>query len=565
MSAFTRACRWSLPSDAADRLPSPRIAVRNHTGLPLRHIVESRVIEQFAPAHVVVTRDGDIVHFSTRTGKYLENARRRPDPQCRRDGAARAAARSADRADRGGGDAAPGRCAHGLHVEIDDRVQFLDLTIEPLPDHDAEPLFLIVFCDIGAPLAPDRRLPALIEDQSAADEQLERELREARERLQSMVEEYETALEELKSANEELVSINEELQSTNEELETSREEAQSVNEELQTVNNELQRKVEELNEANDNLRNLFEVHRDRHGHPRPQPADPQLHAGDHGHFQPDGHRSRTAADRYRQRARRSRSAAGDRAGARTGQSRERRVVSRDGRAHYLMRVLPYRTAERPVDGVLVTFTDITRIAEAEAHRRSCGSASMRCCGSCWTGRAQPAGRSGVGRAARPAAGAGRHLPAGVGGGLGARCRWPSWSAGSWPISGSGARGGSSWTGRRCWCGRTPPSISGWRCTSWRRARRRRVRCRCRRGGSISIGRSSRRTGAERRLVIRWRESGGPAGETPERRYARELIERGLAEQIGASLSVSPAEGGLTAEIALPLASGLVLLPGPEGK
>ena len=51
-----------------------RPSARNHTALPLRHVVETRVIEQFAPAHVVVTRDGDIVHFSTRTGRYLESA-----------------------------------------------------------------------------------------------------------------------------------------------------------------------------------------------------------------------------------------------------------------------------------------------------------------------------------------------------------------------------------------------------------------------------------------------------------------------------------------------------------
>ena len=71
-------------------------------------------------------------------------------------------------------------------------------------------------------------------------------------------------------------------------------------------------------------------------------------------------------------------------------------------------------------------------------------------------------------------------------------------------------------------------------------------------------------GAERRLVIRWRESGEIAGATRGDGYATELIERGLAERIGASLSVSLADGGLTAEIALPLASGLVLLPSPEG-
>jgi two-component system, chemotaxis family, CheB/CheR fusion protein len=227
------------------RLPvvNAKLTVRNHTGLPLRHTVESRVLEQFAPAHVVVTRDGDVVHFSTRTGKYLENAPGAPTRNIV------AMARRGLRLDlrTALAEVVESRrrvVRQGVHAEIDDRVQVLDLTIDPLPDHDAEPLFLIVFCDIGAPIAPDRRLPALLENQSAAHDQLERELRDTRERLQSMVEEYETALEELKSANEELVSINEELQSTNEELETSREESQSVNEELQTVNNELQRKFE---------------------------------------------------------------------------------------------------------------------------------------------------------------------------------------------------------------------------------------------------------------------------------------------------------------------------------
>jgi two-component system CheB/CheR fusion protein len=52
----------------------PRITPRNRATLPLQHVAENRVIEHFAPAHVIVTRDGEIVHFSTRTGKYLENA-----------------------------------------------------------------------------------------------------------------------------------------------------------------------------------------------------------------------------------------------------------------------------------------------------------------------------------------------------------------------------------------------------------------------------------------------------------------------------------------------------------
>ena len=354
----------ALPSG---RLPvvEARLTVRNHTGLPLRHIVENRVLEQFAPAYVVVTRDGDVVHFSTRTGKYLENAPGAPTRNVV------AMARRGLRLDLRTAltEAVESRrrvVRQGLHAEIDDRVQFLDLTIDPLPDHDAEPLFLIVFCDIGGPIAPDRRLPALLENQSAVTEQLERELRETRERLQSLVEEYETALEELKSANEELVSINEELQSTNEELETSREESQSVNEELQTVNNELQRRFEELNEANDNLRNLFDVTEiatvilDR---------DLLICSFTPGITRifnlKDIDRGRPLADivscivdlDLRQETE---------SVLATGRSCSRRVVSRDGRAHYLMRVLPYLTVERTIDGVLVTFTDMTRIAEAEA-------------------------------------------------------------------------------------------------------------------------------------------------------------------------------------------------------
>ena len=96
------------------------------------------------------------------------------------------------------------------------------------------------------------------QDGGEATEQLEHELREARDRVQALIEQYETGLEELKAANEELVSMNEELQSTNEELQTAKEEQQSVNEELHTVNLDLHSKIEALDQANADLRNLFE-------------------------------------------------------------------------------------------------------------------------------------------------------------------------------------------------------------------------------------------------------------------------------------------------------------------
>lgn len=112
-----------------------RPAIRNQPGLPLRHVAESRVIEQFAPAHVVVTRDGDIVHFSTRTGKYLESAPGAPTRNLV------AMARRGLRLDlrTALGEAFESRRTirrNGIRVELDDRIQVVDLIVEPLPDNN---------------------------------------------------------------------------------------------------------------------------------------------------------------------------------------------------------------------------------------------------------------------------------------------------------------------------------------------------------------------------------------------------------------------------------------------
>lgn len=87
---------------------------------------------------------------------------------------------------------------------------------------------------------------------------LERELANSEENLQATLEEQVTSNEELKSANEELQSTNEELQSTNEELETSKEELQSLNEQLITANAELQGKIEQLADVQNDMKNLFD-------------------------------------------------------------------------------------------------------------------------------------------------------------------------------------------------------------------------------------------------------------------------------------------------------------------
>src|SRR5262249_50981075 len=112
----------------------------------LRRTVEARVLENFSPPHVVVNREGDIIHFSSRTGKYLERAAGMPTRQlfasARR--GLRLELRSAFQ------EAMETRrtaIREGIAVEIDDRVQTIKLTIEPLGNHDTDPLFLVLFND----------------------------------------------------------------------------------------------------------------------------------------------------------------------------------------------------------------------------------------------------------------------------------------------------------------------------------------------------------------------------------------------------------------------------------
>ncbi len=90
--------------------------------------------------------------------------------------------------------------------------------------------------------------------EASADDKV---LQHYRDEIQALREESRASQEELQSANEELQSTNEELQSTNEELTTSKEEMQSMNEELQTINAELQSKLDDLALAQSDMQNLL--------------------------------------------------------------------------------------------------------------------------------------------------------------------------------------------------------------------------------------------------------------------------------------------------------------------
>jgi two-component system, chemotaxis family, CheB/CheR fusion protein len=324
------------------------------------------VAERYAPAYIVVDQHFDVLHFSGRTGRYL-------DPSA---GAAtlnllnlvhrdlRLDLRSAlHRA------LAEGRRMElpRLTVHADDRAYLLNLVVEPVGGADTTS-FLVLFQDIGQPAEGDGQSG----DRLHTDEhvqRLEAELRVTRDRLQATIEELESTNEELKSSNEEYQSINEELQSANEEMETSKEELQSVNEELQTVNGELSHRVSELARANSDLKNLLEstqiatVFLDNDLRIRnftPVATDIfHLHENDIG--RPLDHVvARVAYPELSADVRRV---------MKTLAPVERAVTDDAQDRHFVARVLPYRSTDNYISGTVVTFTDLTASHKAESALR----------------------------------------------------------------------------------------------------------------------------------------------------------------------------------------------------
>jgi len=229
---------------------------------------------------------------------------------------------------------------------------------------------MIIFSDVAAPREKqtERHSSSDLPD-SAAISDLEHELMQSREELQSTREEMQSSQEELTSTNEELQSTNEELQSTNEELTTSREEMQSLNEELQTVNAEQQSKMDEFSRVHDDMRNLLNsteiitIFLDSRLHVRrfTSRADKlfKLIQSDVGRPLTD-----VVTDlQYPEMADESRQV------LRTLTSSEKQVATTDGR-WYSVRIMPYRTTEDVISGVVLTFANLTATKNLEAELRA---------------------------------------------------------------------------------------------------------------------------------------------------------------------------------------------------
>ncbi|WP_322057351.1 CheR family methyltransferase [Paraburkholderia sp. J63] len=336
--------------------------------------LHQRLVEQYAPPSVLVSRESEIVHLSDRAGRFLQYSGGEPShnivavvrPELRVE--LRTAIYQALNTNRSVE-------ARRVRIERDSRSYIVNMTARPVHDPEANADFVLVLFDEVEDSMSGSDTAAGDTGKDPIISQLERELQRTKEQLQSTIEQSETSTEELKASNEELQVINEELRSATEELETSKEELHSINEELTTVNAELKSKVEETGKINDDLQNLIAANDigtifvDRNiciKRYTPRAIDVfSIIPSDIGRSLLDI-THRLEYDRL----------ADDAAEAFDSlRLIERELKSNDGR-WYLARFVPYRTTEDRIDGAVLSFIDITDRRHAEDRLRE-GERRMR--------------------------------------------------------------------------------------------------------------------------------------------------------------------------------------------
>lgn len=328
--------------------------------------VHLRLLEQLAPPSILVDGEQEILHMSPSAGRFLSFHGGEPSRNLLRlvHPALRIELRAA--LYRAGRTGQPTLLA-ALAVETAGGLLRVAPEIRPVPDlgPGCAIVLLPLVPDAPSHAAAPAELPA-----DAAAEQLDRELEMLNAQLRNTIEQYEASTEELRASNEELQAMNEELRSATEELETNREELQSINEELTTVNHELKSKVDELGHANSDMQNLMDataiatVFLDRDLRiTRFTPSAVTLFnliATDVGrplsHLRTQLQYPELADDARRVLERLA--------------LVEREVGASDGN-WYLVRMLPYRTLDDRIAGVVLTFVDISERKQGqEALRRS---------------------------------------------------------------------------------------------------------------------------------------------------------------------------------------------------
>ncbi len=330
--------------------------------------LHQRLLEQYAPPSLIVNENGDILHLSESAGNFLQVTGGTPSnnilklikPEVRLE--LRTALYQAKQQQ-------TNIEVKNLPVIINGETRVINLHVRPvLHANDTARGFMLVIFE------PSQDKPGkdALEIQPGKSEpftlQLEEEITGLKTQLRSSNEQFEIQTEELKASNEELQAMNEELRSAAEELETSKEELQSINEELITVNQELKVKIEELSQSNNDFLNLINstsigtIFLDKYFRVKlftPAvreifnliPADIGRPLTDITNKLDYAGILQDAEDVLKKL-----------------QTIEREVAVKENLT-YLMQLSPYRTSEDLINGVVISFVNITRLKHAEEEMR----------------------------------------------------------------------------------------------------------------------------------------------------------------------------------------------------
>ena len=327
-------------------------------------LTKRALLQFFAPASVITDERGEILYVHGDTGKYLRPSPGQPSLNIME--MAREGLQAELRTAINNAVAQKTQVVFkGLPVKTNGARHGVTLIVRPLVDPLASrPLLIISFQDMEEQEKPARKGRPVTKKQPEHLEELEQELLHTRETLQATIEESQASNEELKSTNEELQSTNEELQSTNEELETSKEELQSTNEELVTLNSELQAKIEQLAVMQNDMKNILDnmdigtIFLDERFMIKRFTSKAvklfRLLASDVG--RPLGDiKSNLVVDEL----------LADAGAVLDSLIPREKLVQATNNEWYILRILPYRTLDNVIDGVVLTFNDITERKKME--------------------------------------------------------------------------------------------------------------------------------------------------------------------------------------------------------
>ncbi|WP_148218576.1 chemotaxis protein CheB [Methylotenera versatilis] len=353
--------RFNIPTKVPTTNDSktPEKAIKQPMENSLAEISRRLLMQYFAPASVFTDLKGNILYVHGDTGKYLRPAQGQASLnviEMAREGMEiqlRAAIHSASIENKP-------TLNHEMQVKTNGGFTTVSLSVRQVNygSADKQAFLLVSFQDVVTPSNQTKRKVSSKPEELKRLEELENDLLYLKENHQVLIEEQQATNEELKSANEELQSTNEEMQSSNEELETSKEELQSINEELITVNSELQTKMDQLSEMQSDMKNLLEstdigiVFLDEHlmirSFTREAVRIYRLVPSDIGRPLSDIRSISDQADNLIEAAKNVLDS----------------LIPFETELHVLnnwilVRIQPYRTTDNFINGVVLTFTDIT--------------------------------------------------------------------------------------------------------------------------------------------------------------------------------------------------------------